>query len=181
VAGLAGGLAACGDDDDELGQKGGGDLEVINYALTLEFLEADFYDEVVRSGVLSGRELAIASEIRRNEQEHVDALTAAARKFGKPVARPSTSFEQVISGGRDEVLRTAAKLENLGAAAYLGQARNITSRDVLKTALAIHTVEARHAGVLNHLIGKSFVPDGALATPMTRNEVLREAEPFLAT
>ena len=63
------------------------------------------------------------------------------------------------------VLTTAAEVENLGAAAYLGQAANIENPDILAAALAIHTVEARHAALLNTLIGEDPTPDGAFAVP----------------
>ena len=63
--------------------------------------------------------------------------------------------------------KLAATVENLGAAAYLGQAGNIQSKEILAAALAIHTVEARHAATLNTLLKLSPTPDGAFAKPMT--------------
>ncbi len=63
------------------------------------------------------------------------------------------------------VLTTAAEVENLGAAAYLGQAAAIENPDILAAALSIHTVEARHAALLNTLIGEDPTPDGAFAVP----------------
>lgn len=177
---LAAGLAGCGEEGDERTRPtGGADLDVVNYALTLEFLELDFYDAVVRGGVLRGRELEVVELIRADEREHVQVLSAAARKLGRPASRPATDFADVVSAGRDRVLRTAAELENLGAAAYLGQLAELTSRDVLATALAIHSVEGRHAAVLNRLIGEPFLPEGALATGLSRSQVLGRAERFL--
>ena len=78
------------------------------------------------------------------------------------------------------VLETAATVENLGAAAYLGQAGRIESKDILAAALSIHCVEARHAAALNRLVGKSIVPDGAFAKPASMDEVLPKVKPFLA-
>ena len=75
--------------------------------------------------------------------------------------------------------KTAASVENLGAAAYLGQAGNIQSKEVLAAALSIHTVEGRHAAVLNQAIGKSIVPDGAFAKPATMEEVLEAVQPYI--
>ena len=194
-AGAAGALAmfmaACGDDDDEesagtAGQKRekgvGRDLEIVNYALTLEYLEADFYADVIKAGVVTDKAVAEAAKaIGANEQEHVDALLATARKLGTPAAKPKTDFQAVIDGGEKMVLETAASVENLGAAAYLGQAGRIESREILAAALAIHTVEARHAAALNKVVGKSIVPDGAFAKPASMAEVLPKIKPFLAS
>jgi len=194
-AGAAGALAmfmaACGDDDDdETAAKSseekkagtGVDLEIVNYALTLEYLEADFYADVIKSGVVTDKAVAEAAKrIGENEQEHVDALLASARKLGKPAARPKTDFQPVIDGGEKMVLETAATVENLGAAAYLGQAGRIRSKEILAAALAIHSVEARHAAALNKIVGKPIVPDGAFAKPASMEEVLPKIKPFLAS
>jgi UDP-N-acetylmuramyl pentapeptide synthase len=79
------------------------------------------------------------------------------------------------------ILKTAASVENIGAAAYLGQAGRITSKEILAAALSIHTVEGRHAAVLNTLVGKSIVPDGAFAKPASMDEVLKSVQPFIAS
>jgi rubrerythrin len=173
--------AGCGEDGEEEPREGRsrGDLEVVNYALTLEFLEEDFYEAVVSSGVLSGREADLAKKIRDNESEHVQALSAAAKSLGKPADRPATKFDSVLAGGRDRVIAVAADLEGTGAGAYLAEAARITSAEILASALAIHTVEARHASILNLLAGRSPVPDGAFATPIERPEVERRIARFL--
>jgi rubrerythrin len=193
VGALALVMAACGEDDKEESsaaasdgtkeKSGGGvDLEIVNYALTLEYLEADFYAAVIKAGVLSDKAVADAAKrIGDNEQEHVDALLATAKKLGEPVARPKTNFQAVLDGGEKMVLETAAEVENLGAAAYLGQAGRIQSKEILAAALAIHSVEARHAAALNKIVGKSIVPDGAFGKPASMEEVLPKVKPFLAS
>ena len=186
-------MAACGDDEDESSASGGspkkeskaaagGDLEIVQYALTLEHLEADFYNAVIDSDVKApSRALArTIVMIRDNEQEHVDALTATVEKLGGKPMRPKTNFDSVIEGGANKVLETAAVVENLGAAAYLGQAGRIESKEVLAAALAIHSVEGRHAAALNTVVGKTIVPDGAFAKPASMEEVLAKVKPFLA-
>ncbi len=183
VSATAGGAAllaaGCGEDEEEPRDgPSGGDLDIVNYALTLEFLEEDFYQAVVDSGVLGGREAALAEKILDNESEHVLALSTVAKDLGKPVERPATDFASVLSGGRDKVIRVAADLEGTGAGAYLAEANKITSDDILASALAIHTVEARHAAILNLLAGRSPVPDGAFATPIDRGEVERRIARF---
>jgi hypothetical protein len=118
--------------------------------------------------------------IRDNEQEHVDALTGTVKQLGGKPMRPKTNFDAVLEGGPDMVLQTAAEVENLGAAAYLGQAGRIKSKEILAAALAIHSVEGRHAAALNSVVGKTIVPDGAFAKPASMEEVLPKVKPFLA-
>lgn len=200
-------LAACGDDDDEASPASSSrarkpaatsdadnksDLEILNYALTLEFLEADFYKQVIASGLVTDKAVvSIAKKFGESEQEHVDALTATIKQMGgKPVSAPKTKFGPTLDKGLMAVLETAATVENLGAAAYLGQAGNIKSKEVLAAALAIHSVEARHAAALNILVGRGFgdgkgglegaLPDGAFGKPMDEKAVLAAVKPFLA-
>jgi rubrerythrin len=186
-------LAACGGDDEEQSSASsttkdkkkpaaGGDLAIVQYALTLEHLETDFYNAVINSDVKPpSRALArTIVMIRDNEQEHVDALTATVEKLGGKPQRPKTNFDAVIEGGVNKILETAAVVENLGAAAYLGQAGRIKSKEILAAALAIHSVEGRHAAALNTVVGKTIVPDGAFAQPASMEEVLPQVKPFLA-
>jgi hypothetical protein len=183
-------LAACGSDEtttsstaaasgDEgmASQFGEGDLGIVNYALTLEYLETAFYNDVAKSGLFKGADLALIKHIGDTEQQHVDALTATAKQLGGPAAKaPKAEFplKNPMS-----VLKLAATVENLGAAAYLGQAANIESPDILAAALSIHSVEGRHAAALNVLIGEEPTPDGAFAQGADMQEVLDQVQPFL--
>lgn len=191
-------LVACGDDEEEepatnadtsttepqdsggedpLAMFGEGDIGILNYALTLEYLEAGFYAAVVDSGMFKGGDLDLIKTIGAHEQEHVDALKATVEKLGeKPAPEPEAQFPL---DDVETILTTAAEVENLGAAAYLGQAAAIENEDVLAAALSIHTVEARHAAVLNTLIGESPTPDGAFAVPADAEMVLEAVQPFL--
>ncbi|HXH88776.1 MAG TPA: ferritin-like domain-containing protein [Gaiellaceae bacterium] len=188
-------LAACGGSDDEssagtttaAGDTGaattgaaasGGDLEIVNYALTLEYIEADFYAKVIESGLFSGASLELIKSFGDHEQQHVDALLETAKSLGEPAAKPETTFPLESA---DAVLELAATVENLGAAAYLGQAGRIESKEILAAALAIHTVEARHAATLNTLTGKSPTPDGAFAAPASMEDVLPQVMPFIVS
>ncbi len=186
-------LAACGDDDDESSSSSGtqtpnetkkiagGDLAIVQYALTLEHLETDFYNAVLDSGVVKDKALGeTARLIRDTEQAHVDTLTGVVKDLGGTPERPATNFDAVLEGGEKMVLETAAAVENLGAAAYLGQAGRIQSMDILAAALSIHSIEARHAAALNTVVGKTIVPDGAFAKPASMEEVLPQVKPFLA-
>jgi hypothetical protein len=185
-------LAACGSDSDsttttsakpsggdETAQFGKGDIGILNYALTLEYLETAFYADVVKSGLFKGADLATIKKFGEEEAEHVSALTAAVKGLGgKPAPEPKTEFPLESA---KSVLELAGTVENLGAAAYLGQAGNIKSPEVLASALAIHSVEGRHAAALNTLLGMPITPDGAFAKPATAKEVLKSVEPFIVS
>jgi rubrerythrin len=202
-AGAAGAFAtlaaACGEQDTPIGitQRdpgtvpafGPGDVGIVNYALTLEYLEQDFYDQIRKSGEVTNRALKkLIEEVYSNESEHVAALEKTAEQMGRPVTRPKVDFDSVLEGGQPKILLESAKIENLGASAYLGQATRVSDRMVLAAALSIHTVEARHAAAFNKMAGEGFsgktellgtVPDGPFAKPKTMQEVLKEAKKFL--
>ncbi len=185
-------LAACGSDSDsttttssmpsgsdETAQFGKGDIGILNYALTLEYLETAFYADVVKSGLFKGADLETIKKFGEEEAEHVSALTAAVKGLGgKPAPEPKTEFPLESA---KSVLELAGTVENLGAAAYLGQAGNIKSPEVLASALAIHSVEGRHAAALNTLLGLPITPDGAFAKPATAKVVLKSVEPFIVS
>jgi rubrerythrin len=192
-AAMAAFLAACGSDSGtttstavsssggqtETEQFGKGDVGILNYALTLEYLETAFYADVVKSGLFKGAELALIKKFGEEEAEHVSALTAAVKSLGgKPAPEPKTEFPLKSA---KSVLELAGTVENLGAAAYLGQAANIKSPEVLASALAIHSVEGRHAATLNTVLGLSITPDGAFAKPATAKVVLKSVEPFIVS
>ena len=172
--------------------KSGGDIDIVNYALTLEYLEAAFYKEVLASGQIKDAKVAaLAKKFGETEQSHVEALTQAVKSLGgTPAPMPQTKFQAIIAGGPKKILATAATVENLGAAAYLGQAPRIKDKQILAAALSIHSVEARHAAALNELIGAGFkgsgplagsLPDGAFASPMSMAQVLKQVRPFIAS
>ena len=195
-------LAACGEDEQETaggtteGSDSSGaagmDLDILNYALTLEFLEAGFYQAVLNSDIEPpSQEIAeLIQTFGDNEQEHVEALTATIEEMGgTPAEEPMANFDSVLKGGAKMVLATAARVENVGAAAYLNEAAQIKSEEVLAAALSIHTVEARHAATLNQASGLDFtggdqfegsIPDGAFAKPADRDTVMKEIQPFLS-
>ena len=166
-----------GNGESETAQFGKGDIGILNYALTLEYLETAFYEEVVKSGLFKGEELAVLKKFGAEEKQHVEALTGTVKKLGgKPAAMPKTEFPLKDA---KSVAELAGTVENLGAAAYLGQAGNIESPEVLAAALSIHSVEARHAATLNTLLGLSITPDGAFGKPADVKTVLKSVEPFI--
>jgi rubrerythrin len=159
------------------GGANAGDITIVNYALTLEYLETEFYKKVVKSGLFTGPTQSLLQTIAAQEQTHIDALKKAAVTLGgTPVAKVVGKFP-VNSAA--QVAKLAATVENLGASAYLGQAANIVNPEILAAALSIHTVEARHAAILNTLNKLSITPDGAFAKPADMATVLAAVKPFL--
>ena len=154
------------------------DLKIVNYALTLEYLESEFYKKVAAAGLFKGATLTTLKLFGSEEADHVTALHALALKLGGPAAaKPEGKFPVKSAAS---VATLAATVENLGAAAYLGQAPLIQSPEVLAAALSIHSIEARHAATLNLLTKKDPTPDGAFAKPATMAEVLKAVTPFIA-
>ncbi len=160
-------------------KKGTSDVEILNYALSLENLETSFYAKVVESGLFRGSQLDLIKKFGENERQHRDLLQATVKKLGgKPAAPTKTAFPL---GSATGVLRLAATIENAGAAAYLGQANRIRDKEVLAAALSIHTVEARHAAVLNELVGLPPTPQGSFAAPLSMEEVLTTVQQFIVS
>ena len=155
-----------------------GDIGILNYALTLEYLESEFYRKVIAANLFSGKVASLLGDFSRQEQSHVTALKAAVTSLGgTPAAQPEGKFPITSA---IQVANLAYTVENLGAAAYLGQAPKIQSPEVLASALAIHTVEARHAATLGTLVKKSVTPNGAFAQPAEMSTVLAAVKPFLS-
>ena len=131
------------------------DIKILNYALTLEYLEAAFYKEAVAGGVVNGPALDGARIVAQHEADHVKAIKKALGKAA--VKRPDFDF-QGTTKDQTKFIATAATLENTGVAAYLGQAGNILNPKILAAAASILPVEARHASFFNDLNGVSFAP-----------------------
>jgi hypothetical protein len=153
------------------------DLKIVNYALTLEYLESEFYAKVAKSGLFKGATLATLKTFGAEESAHVAALHKVASSMGTPAAKPTGRFPVKSATA---VAALAATVENLGAAAYLGQAPHIQSAEVLAAALSIHSIEARHAATLNLLTKKDPTPNGAFAKPASMAQVLAAVKPFIA-
>jgi hypothetical protein len=162
-----------------LAQADGGDVGILNYALTLEYLESTFYTMGVKQVKgLSSDELKLAKEIRDNEDAHVDALAATVTKLGgTPVKKPTFDFGGAF-GNRAVFLKTANVLEDAGVSAYNGGGPLISSKDVLAAAGSIVQVEARHAALIRLARNKAPAPL-AFDKPATMDAILKKVAPFI--
>lgn len=131
------------------------DIAILNFALTLEHLEAEFYTEAVRLGALKGETRAFARVVGAHERTHVSFLQKALGRAA--VAKPSFNFRGTTENQK-LFQATAIVLEDTGVQAYKGQAPNIDDKSVLAAALSIHSVEARHAAWIRHIAGMPPAP-----------------------
>jgi hypothetical protein len=143
------------------------DVEILNYALVLEYLQASFYTEAERLRALRGRTRRAARVLGSVERAHVAAIKDVLGTSA--VKRPFFNF-QGVTEAQTPFLKTAVAFEDLAVAAYKGQAPRISSKPLLAAAISIHSVEARHAAWMRHLFG--VVPaDKAFDEPLSRPEV----------
>lgn len=164
-------------DEDLVEAFGPGDIGIANYALTLEYFEADMYAQLASSGILRGSEQSLIEDFATNEQDHVEVLIGAIKGAGgTPAERITGKFK---FKDRDQALDLVLEVEELGAGAYLGQAPRIRSKEVLKLALSIHTVEGAHAASIATLLGRSIVPDGSISAPESAKTVLDSVTPLI--
>jgi Ferritin-like domain len=131
------------------------DATILNFALTLEYLESAFYTEAVASGALSGDVLTFAKVVKGHEDAHVAFLKKALGS--KAGAKPSFDFKGTTSN-QAKFVATSIALEAVGVAAYNGQGKNLTKK-TLPYAGEIVSVEARHNAWIRALAGKVAAPD----------------------
>ncbi len=155
-----------------------GDIDILNFALTLEYLEAAFYKEAAAVKGLSREVQGYVETFGGEEQEHVDALTATIKDLGgTPVEAPKVDFGDAFSSA-DAFIGLAVTLEDTGVSAYNGAAPMIESKDLLATAGGIVQVEARHAAAIRYAAGEDPAPE-AFDPTLTTDEVLKAVQPFI--
>jgi Ferritin-like domain len=158
-------------------------VDILNFALTLEYLEAEFYSTALAAGFIPAQYYEVFTTIGRHETEHVATLLGALG--ASAVSKPQ--FDFTAHGKYPDIFQNfqtfalvSQTLEETGVAAYKGQAPKLTGGGaLLTTALRIHSVEARHAAEVRRVRGvKAW--NGAFDHPMTMAQVLGAARPFIA-
>jgi rubrerythrin len=145
------------------------DVDILNFALTLEYLESAFYAEALMKGALKGPTAAFAKVVAKDEAQHVAFLKSALG--AKAVAKPMFDFKGTTAA-MGAFQKTAMALEDTGVAAYAGAAPMISNKKTLSAALSVHSVEARHAAWIRNIMGVNPAPvpfDGA----KTKAQVLK--------
>ena len=178
-----------GSEDD-----GPSDVDILNFALKLEYLEARFYKEGLDTigecelknsmhleqvgGSLQERAYDDLRVIQEHEESHVDVIAETVEDLGgDPIDEPEFDFGTATEN-TDEFLATAATLETTGVGAYAGAAPMIDNPDLIPPALSIHSVEARHSSFLNSLNAEIGFPE-AFDEALTIEEVNERAGPFI--
>jgi hypothetical protein len=150
---------------------GRGDIGILNYALTLEYLERAFYNEATAKGKIKDAKLkAFLRTVTRDERAHVAFLKKALGS--KAVKEPKFNF-MGIPRDQAKFAATAYVLENTGVHAYLGQAGNIKHPPYLLAAASIVTIEARHAGAIASITDQAIAPSGPFDTGFSAAKVLK--------
>jgi hypothetical protein len=148
------------------------DVDILNFALTLEYLETAFYEKGKTVG-LSGQAKSLAKSFGEEEAEHVAALMKAiTASGGKPVKKPTFVFPVK---DQTSFLKLAYVLENTGVGAYNGAGPSLQSKALLAAAGSIVQIEARHAASIALLTGMQITPNGAFDKPLTKKQVLAAA------
>lgn len=156
------------------------DIDILNFALTLEHFESALYRTLNAANLLTGPEAGFLQTFGQHEAAHVTALTNTIRTLGgTPVAAlPAYNLPRITS--RAELLNLLVTVEDLGAAAYLGQAGFLQSKDLLEVAVNIHNVEGEHAAVWRFLSGQPASPR-TVELGLDYDTVIARVTPFLQT
>jgi hypothetical protein len=168
---LPGTALAAGKGTPPAGTFGKGDIGILNYALTLEYLESAFYNAATKNNVAKGDKVltAFLKTATADENAHVKFLKAGLKSAA--VKSPKFNFGKAVTD-KATFAATAYVLENTGVHAYLGQAGNIKNPAYLLAAASIVTVEARHSGAIGSYLGKAIAPT-PFDTGLTAAQVLK--------
>ena len=154
-----------------------GDVGIANFLLTIQRLEADLYRRALAGGVLRKSTRDLLAEFAQPEREHVARLERTVHALGgRTAAAPRV---RLPLASESAFLQYAATLEDISAAACLGQLGAIDTRRLREVVLSIHTVDARHAAALGLRLGLDPTPDGAFAKPADAATALTKVRPLL--
>ncbi len=178
VGGLYGAAAISPAVKSAFAQSSGsdGDIEILNFALTLEYLEDDFYRKALDEVKLNSDLKSLVTTVQGDEAAHVDALTKTVTDLGgKPAKMPKFVFDMP---DEKAFLNLAVTFEDTGVSAYNGAGPSLKSKELLAAAGSIVQVEGRHAAALRIQNGDSPVVE-AFDTALDMDQVLKAVQPFI--
>lgn len=162
------------------------DVDILNFALTAEHLESEFYKQgfakfpmadFMALGLTEGQVKSLMG-VGQTEATHVTTLQSAIAGAGaKPVEACEYNFDAALASA-DAMVKTARVLEAVGVSAYLGAAPLVNSSDILAAAASIVTVEARHQAFIRSAAGAEPVP-AAFDTALQPRAVFTLAAAFI--
>ena len=156
------------------------DIDILQFALTLEHLEANMYAGMLATYLLTGKEQAYFTSFGGHEAAHVKALTDTLTKLGANPVQANAKYNFPAFDSREAILTFAKTAEDIGVGAYQGAAAAITNKAILAAAGSIVQVEARHAAIVNLLLGLDPVPQPTTAS-LTIDEVKAKVGPILGS
>ncbi|BCM91618.1 hypothetical protein IAD21_03493 [Abditibacteriota bacterium] len=159
------------------------DIDILNFALGLEYLEADFYARIVSAhqtrAYLNDKAFMAAQKLAADEAAHVTAiLDILTRANATPVAKPSFTFPAAVFYSQTAFLSTAKDMEETGVGAYLGAAPKVDAKSALQFAASVYGIECRHASLIRNLGGLPFSPSDT-EVPLSVEEVQKRVAPFM--
>ncbi|MEZ4870183.1 MAG: ferritin-like domain-containing protein [Caldilineaceae bacterium] len=154
------------------------DTDILQFALTLEHLEARMYAEMLATNILTGKEKSYFTMFGDHEAAHVKAITSTLTQMGATPVAAQSSYNFPPFNNRGDILNFAKMAEDIGVGAYQGAAAAITNKAILAAAGSIVQVEARHAAIINLLSGLDPVPS-ATTSSLTIDEVNAKVGPVL--
>jgi rubrerythrin len=158
--------------------QGATDVDILQFALTLEHLEARMYKDMLATGILAGKEMAYFQNFGDAEAQHEKAVNDTLVKLGATPVAAKASYKFPAFSDRGAILNFAKTAEDIGVTAYQGAAALIKDKGILAAAGSIVQIEARHAALVNLMVAIDPVPD-AFTKSANMSEVLAKVGPVL--
>lgn len=154
------------------------DVDILQFALTLEHLEARMYKEMLAKNILTGKEQSYLKSFGEHEAAHVKAISDTLTSLGATPVAAKDTYQFPAFNTREDILNFAKIAEDTGVGAYQGAAAAISNKQILAAAGSIVQVEARHAAIINLLLGLAPVPS-AVTKSLTIDQVNTVVGPIL--